>query len=103
MRVRHKCKAANILQSTYMGTYHTYMGRSPAIRHQISALVRQVLEDKEITWITISERTGIPRETLRRRLTDHNPFTVEELQLIAESLDLAPNYFLVATGERKAS
>ena len=47
------------------------------------------------TQLGLSEKTGIPRTTLARRLAGSSPFTVAELAAIADVLDI-PVVSLVA-------
>jgi cyanate lyase len=79
------------------------MGRSPALRRQVSASVRAAIKHKDISWKQLADETGIPRETLRRRLHDINPFTVDELESIALCLGLERDAFVNLNRLREAS
>jgi plasmid maintenance system antidote protein VapI len=39
---------------------------------------------------SLAEATGIPRTTLARRLTGNSPWTLEELDLLAQHFDTTP-------------
>lgn len=69
------------------------MGRTGAVSHLIAARVRQAIEDAGESWAGAADRTGIPRETLRRRLNDIHPFTIDELEIVAVGLGLEPDAF----------
>lgn len=69
------------------------MGRTGALSQQISARVRMAIEAAEISWAEASRLTDIPRETLRRRLNDVDPFTTDELEMVATALGLARDVF----------
>jgi hypothetical protein len=70
------------------------MGRCSALHHQISARVRTAIESSGLSWVQVSHTTGIPRETLRRRLVDLSSFTVDELETVAVSLGLPFDAFV---------
>lgn len=50
------------------------------------------------TRLSLSEKSGIPRTTLIRRLNGHSAFTVDELEVIGRVLDVDPVLFLVVGG-----
>lgn len=52
-----------------------------------AAAVSAAIEAAGQTQLGVSEATGIPRATLIRRLRGLSPFTVAELEKIAEVLD----------------
>lgn len=79
------------------------MGRTPILRSLVSARVRTAIDRAGQSQVGVSELTGIPRETLRRRLLDINPFTIDELEQIAEALGLAPDAFLDSRRWQEAS
>lgn len=43
-----------------------------------------ILQERSQNWL--SERTSIPRSTLKRSLAGNRPFNVEELQAVADAL-----------------
>lgn len=55
------------------------------------------IEASGLTTLAVSERTGIPRTTLLRRLTGTSPFTVAELGLISAELGVAPESLVATT------
>ncbi len=61
---------------------------------QVAARVATAMRVAGVTQRSLAEVTGIARPTLQRRLLGHTPFTVEELFLIAEALDLEAASFL---------
>lgn len=50
--------------------------------------VTECLKRSGRSQLSLSEESGIPRTTLLRRLSGATPFTVEELQRIADCLDV---------------
>ena len=56
------------------------------ISRETAALVQAALDVAGRTPLGVSEHTGIPRTTLLRRLTGTSPFTVAELEMIADFL-----------------
>lgn len=54
-----------------------------------------------LTELNLSERTDIPRTTLRRRLSGASPFTVSELSAIGELLEM-PVSLILARAEGRA-
>lgn len=59
------------------------------ISRETAALVQAALDVAERTPLAVSEHTGIPRTTLLRRLTGTSPFTVAELEMIADFLGVS--------------
>lgn len=64
------------------------------IAQRVATAVSEAIAAKELTQVSISEATGIPRTTLIRRLRGQSPFTIAELQAIAAVLDEDPATFL---------
>lgn len=58
--------------------------------------VNLALESAGKSQLSASEQTGIPRTTLLRRLSGVSPFTVDELQRIADLLGV-PVHSLIET------
>lgn len=89
------------------------MGRSRALsretaagvlRRQISARVQAAIDESEYSKTRVAELTGIPRETLNRRLDNVGPsFNVDELEDIARVLGLPYDAFLDAAQWPEAS
>lgn len=56
----------------------------------VAANVRSSLILSGVSVKALAERTGIPRTTLLRRLDGHQPFTVAEVEAIAEVVGVLP-------------
>lgn len=54
------------------------------------------------TQVALSDATGIPRTTLLRRLGGLSPFTVDELQRIADALNVEVHTLIGVPTERSA-
>lgn len=63
---------------------------------RVAEVVQTRLAAAEITTRNLSERTGIARMTLARRLTGSSPFTVSELALIAPLIEMSVSDIHVA-------
>ena len=59
------------------------------IAQQVAAGVVRAMQDAGLSEVTVSERSGIPRTTLKRRLAGHSAFNVAELAAIATVLGIA--------------
>jgi transcriptional regulator with XRE-family HTH domain len=70
------------------------MVRSTAQR--IASAIRDEMAAKEVSQVALSDETGIPRVTLRRRLNGHSPFNVDELELVCAHLGLDPAELLAS-------
>lgn len=57
---------------------------SPTPQH-----LKQLVAERDLSVSTLSERTGIARMTLTRRLDHPDTFTVSELGRLATALDVA--------------
>lgn len=77
-----------------MGRTVLYMGSSTTWSMGIAARVNATIEDSGLSVRTVAERSGIARETLRRRLENQTPFTIDELEALAEVLNVGPDSFL---------
>jgi transcriptional regulator with XRE-family HTH domain len=65
----------------------------------IAAAVRDDMRQRGISELKLSELSGIPRVTLRRRLAGTSPFTTTELAHISEALGRpVSGYFAAAEG-----
>ena len=62
---------------------------TPPSARTVAERVRVAMEQKGETEKGLADATGIPRTTLRRRLTGNSPFTVNELGAIAPCLGVA--------------
>ncbi|MFJ4653815.1 helix-turn-helix domain-containing protein [Nocardia sp. NPDC088792] len=56
--------------------------------------MKEVIEDADLSVRTAAERSGIPRETLRRRLDGLAPFDIDELEKLAAVLSVESDAFL---------
>lgn len=71
----------------------------PDLTAQVAAAVRERLATSEHTERSLSESTGIPRTTLKRRLAGRSPFTIAELGHVARELGVAAaDFFPVEVG-----
>lgn len=59
-------------------------------REAVAGEVRAEFARAGVTLGSISERTGIPVSTLSRKARALSPFTVDELAVIADALDIDP-------------
>lgn len=62
--------------------------RMDHMNRAIAAHISQQLITRDRSQNWLSEKTNIPRSTLKRSLTGSRPFNVEELNSIAGALDL---------------
>jgi lambda repressor-like predicted transcriptional regulator len=62
---------------------------------KVAAAVSAALGVAGISVLTAAEQTGIPRSTLTRRLTGTSPFTIVELELVANLLGQSVEHFIV--------
>ena len=53
----------------------------------VSAKVNQAREDAGLSVLSLSEKTGIPRSTLDRKIHGHADFSVREIKAIAIALN----------------
>lgn len=65
------------------------MGRYVLPMQQITDQIRQGLQDQGRSPAWLSEATGIPRETLRRRLANPGQFSLADLDRIATALGIS--------------
>ncbi|MEV0357167.1 helix-turn-helix transcriptional regulator [Nocardia sp. NPDC050697] len=69
---------------------------------RVRARVEAAIEGSSVSQTAVADITGIPRETLRRRLRGATAFTVDEVELIARALEV--DFFdLMDSPERTAS
>lgn len=60
---------------------------SPEATTQVAArAVTAEMARQNVSQVDLSTRAGIPRPTLQRRLSGFSPFTVDELDRIAQAL-----------------
>ena len=71
-----------------MGTRVHYMDTPEQASREVARAVSQALTAAGISQRTASQQTGIPLNTLSRRLTGKSPFNVTELAFIAELLGI---------------
>jgi hypothetical protein len=76
------------------------MDITPPIAQQVAAGVVRAMQDKGLSEVIVSERSGIPRTTLKRRLAGHSAFNVAELAAIAAVLEV--DFAALAVGEDAA-
>ena len=76
------------------------MDMTTEVARQVAAGVVRVMQDKSISEVQLSEQTGIPRTTLKRRLSGHSAFNVAELAAIATVLGV--DFALLAAGRDAA-
>lgn len=63
--------------------------------------VSAAIEAAGQTHLAVAEQTGIPRTTLLRRLSGAAPFTITELERVADLLDV-PVHSLIPTTDKTA-
>lgn len=61
---------------------------------RVAEAVRSRMTEQNVSQVSLSEATGIPRATLIRRLQGHSPFTVAELVAIANHLGVTASDLL---------
>lgn len=58
---------------------------------RLVGVINQQIQEKNLSVISVAEKTGIPHVTLRRRLTSHGRgLTVDEVVRIAAELGTTP-------------
>jgi transcriptional regulator with XRE-family HTH domain len=72
------------------------MGRTTT-DEAVVATVRAAMGEHQVSELGLSGSSGIPRETLRRRLSGATSFTVTELERIALALGKTPAEFFGET------
>jgi transcriptional regulator with XRE-family HTH domain len=65
----------------------------PAATKSLSRAVLDAMETRSVTQVALAQGTGVPRETLRRRLSGQSDFTIGELARIAAYLEMKPSDF----------
>lgn len=65
-----------------------------AIDSEVVGLVKAAIEERGVPLQRLAETAGIPRTTLKRKLRGFSSFTVVELILIAEALDVPHDQFV---------
>lgn len=65
--------------------------------------VAEALDRAGKSHLSASEESGIPRTTLLRRLSGVTPFTVDELQRIADLLDVPVESLIQTTDNARAA
>lgn len=60
------------------------------IEQRIAENIKTVMENKKMSVNALSEETGIPYNTVKRRLVDGRDLQVYELGAIANALDITP-------------
>lgn len=84
-----------------MDSYSIHMDIAPPAA-PLAAAIRHEMRAAGLSVLKVSEETGIPRVTLRRRLVTNRGFTVEEVGAIAELLGTSASS-LIATAEALAA
>lgn len=62
---------------------------TPPSTQTVAGRVRSAMEEQGQTEKGLADATGIPRTTLRRRLTGNSPFTLNELDVLAPLLGIS--------------
>lgn len=62
--------------------------------NRVASAVSAAIESAGHTQVSIADATGIPRTTLIRRLRGQQPFTIAELDAIANTLGVHVTTFL---------
>lgn len=60
------------------------------IEQRIAENIKTVMDNKQVSVNALSEETGIPYNTIKRRLVDGRDLQVYELGAIANALDVTP-------------
>ena len=77
-----------------MSTYCTHMSNErQATREWTADAVRQALADSGQSQRSVSEMSGIPYSTLRRKIRGHGDFDFPELLTLAKALRVHPAVF----------
>lgn len=87
---------ASWLTLLHLGHTVLHMDTLTASR-RIADVIRDRLRETRRTQLDIVAATGIPRTTLNRRMTGNSPFTVTELELIADFLGMTVTALMVAS------
>ena len=58
---------------------------------QVAKRVGSIMDEKKISTLALSEKSGIPRSTLQSRLTGQASFSVRQLRAVAEVLGVKPS------------
>ena len=58
------------------------------ITQTVAAAVRGLVAERGMSELFVAHESGIPRVTLRRRLSGQTPFTVQELAEVGRVLDI---------------
>ena len=82
-----------------MGTSVICMATTHDTSLGIAATVSAALREAGISQRDAATRTGIPINTLSRRLTGYSPFLVTELAALADLLDVPLPQLLTPTGD----
>lgn len=70
--------------------------------HRSRQIVRRIKEQMgghDMSRQELADRTGINRVTLTRRLNNQLPITIDEVELIAEALDVDFDWLITGLGE----
>ena len=76
------------------------MDMTTEVARRVAAGVVRVMQEKGLSEVQVSERSGIPRTTLKRRLAGHSAFNVAELAAVATVLEV--DFDLLASGRDAA-
>jgi len=79
------------------------MDRLSGSSQRVAARVRAAIEESEHSERGVADITGIARETLRRRLAGQTAFTIDELEAVADALNLGDYTAFVDAPESRAS
>lgn len=63
------------------------------INEEVAGLVARAMTEKGISRMKLSDETGIPNTTLKRKINAQTPFDFEDLYLISTALNKTPSYF----------
>lgn len=65
----------------------------------VARRLRGQLAERQISGSKLAKLTGLPQSTVSRKLLGGTPFTLDEIQLIADVTDISVSYVLLGTHE----
>lgn len=78
------------------------MGNQPRWSERIATNVRRAIKASGYTEHKIANLAGIPKSTFDRRVRGVNPWTTDELEAVADALEIDPNDLIPQTGRNRS-
>lgn len=91
------------LFQTACSLLHMEHPQSTSPAQLVARRVNDEIRESGITVVRLCEKTGIPRTTMTRRLSEHSPFNLNELHAIATALRIPVSRLLAPLNEAVAS